>query len=123
MPDETRPVKVLCFRMRNGEYIPAKPNLATHIRFHMPGPCGKLMLPVCRVTKVDKAWLWNGDIYAPTLKPSLLTTIGPDEDGKKTICHTWITDGKVEYLSDCTHDLKGQTLDLLDIEPMPETTP
>ena len=30
-------------------------------------------------------------------------------------CHTWITDGKAQFLDDCTHNLRGQTLDLEDI--------
>ncbi len=32
------------------------------------------------------------------------------------VCHTWITNGQVIFLGDCSHDLAGQTLDLLDIE-------
>lgn len=32
------------------------------------------------------------------------------------VCHTWINDGKVQFLSDCSHEFAGQTLDLLDVE-------
>lgn len=32
-------------------------------------------------------------------------------------CHTFITDGKVQFLSDCTHALAGQTLDLPELPP------
>jgi len=31
------------------------------------------------------------------------------------ICHSFITDGKIQFLSDCTHHLAGQTVDLNDI--------
>jgi hypothetical protein len=27
-------------------------------------------------------------------------------------CHSFITDGKIEFLSDCTHSLAGQTVEL-----------
>ena len=27
-------------------------------------------------------------------------------------CHSFITDGRIQYLGDCTHPLAGQTLDL-----------
>lgn len=28
------------------------------------------------------------------------------------VCHTFITDGRIQYLGDCTHHLAGQTIDL-----------
>jgi hypothetical protein len=57
-------------------------------------------------------WQWNGDMERPTFKPSLLMTW----DSKKTkICHVFITDGKIQFLSDCTHELAGKTVDLPDI--------
>lgn len=31
-------------------------------------------------------------------------------------CHSFITDGKIKYLSDCNHHLAGQTIDLPKIE-------
>jgi hypothetical protein len=30
-------------------------------------------------------------------------------------CHTFITDGRVQFLADCTHELARQTLDLPDL--------
>ena len=39
------------------------------------------------------------------------------EEGKnkiKKVCHSFVTDGKIRYLNDCTHHLKGQTVELLD---------
>ena len=32
------------------------------------------------------------------------------------ICHSFITDGKIQFLSDCTHDLAGKTVELPDID-------
>ena len=31
--------------------------------------------------------------------------------------HSYVTDGRIQYLSDCTHPLAGQTVDLPDVEP------
>jgi len=30
-------------------------------------------------------------------------------------CHSFVRDGRIEFLSDCTHALKGQTVDLPDL--------
>ena len=29
-------------------------------------------------------------------------------------CHTFVTDGRIQFLGDCTHALAGQTVDLPD---------
>lgn len=71
----------------------------------------------------DKAWEFNGDVDAPTFSPSYLTWADPnpnvlpeyDPDGKYRNgfrCHSFIKDGKIEFLSDCTHKLAGQTVEL-----------
>jgi hypothetical protein len=70
-------------------------------------------------------WSWNGDKDKPTFKPSVLVTydhwVPPYEFGKpkpehqtqvKDICHTFITDGQIQFLNDCTHSLAGQTVGL-----------
>ena len=33
-------------------------------------------------------------------------------DSYETVCHSFVTDGRIEFLSDCTHKLAGQTVDL-----------
>jgi len=43
----------------------------------------------------------------PTISPSVLVTYEP-----KRICHSFVRDGKIQFLSDCTHALSGQTIDL-----------
>lgn len=83
-------------------------------------------------------WGWNGDVDLPTFTPSVLVrgiredmdeatqaaydAIGPgqlrqalDDPRFRTICHTFITDGRVQFLGDCTHQLAGQTLALPDL--------
>lgn len=53
-------------------------------------------------------WHFNGDVYCPTVRPSIVT---PDTDGG-TLCHLFITQGKLQFLDDCKHDLKGKTVNL-----------
>lgn len=55
-------------------------------------------------------WQFNGDVVKPTFKPSLLVT------GGDIRCHSFIEDGCMRFLNDCTHELAGQTVPL---EPDP----
>lgn len=57
-------------------------------------------------------WTWNGDVEKPTLTPSMLVNQGYPESR----CHSFVTDGKIQFLDDCFHELKNQTVDLPDIE-------
>lgn len=78
-------------------------------------------------------WTWNGDAERPTFSPSVLVTweqwvppattlemAGAIERGEivqsrvPRTCHSFVTDGRIEYLGDCTHALAGQTVDLAD---------
>ena len=80
-------------------------------------------------------WGYNGDPEKPTFTPSILVTNGhfcpgrasdacwctyyadhPDDvvDFKCGICHSFVTDGKIQFLNDCSHELAGQTVDLPD---------
>lgn len=71
-------------------------------------------------------WSFNEDLEKPTVSPSILVhypTYREVKDGvgvKGTeynhICHSFINDGKIQYLSDCTHELAGQTIDLPEYE-------
>jgi hypothetical protein len=77
-------------------------------------------------------WEFNNDYDKPTFNPSVLVKTGHYEDGhngkcwcdyakehpdddrlyKCGICHSFVRDGKIQYLNDCTHELAGQTVDL-----------
>lgn len=65
----------------------------------------------------DDRWGFNGDMEKPTFKPSMKATYLP-HDCPQRICHSTITDGRIQFHSDCTHDMVGQTLDLPDIDPL-----
>lgn len=70
-------------------------------------------------------WGYNGNAERPTFTPSVLVrgvqwdtgdhffepnhAVAP---GAETVCHSFITDGRIQFLSDCTHSLVGQTVDL-----------
>lgn len=77
------------------------------------------------------AWGFNRDFERPTFTPSLLVRSGHYMPNHKAgdpcwcgtedaafgckICHSFITDGMMQFLSDCTHELAGQTVALPDI--------
>lgn len=89
---------------------------ATHVTIHLPGPTGILTLPIMLkgTREGTNNWTWNGSINSPSLMPSVLTE-GSKEDGSKFRCHSWIMDGKVVFLDDCTHEHKNCTVDLIDL--------
>lgn len=62
-------------------------------------------------------WQWNGSLEAPTFTPSLnVSWYYNKSNGQKVShrCHSFIADGKIQFLGDSTHELAGKTVDLLD---------
>ena len=59
-------------------------------------------------------WGYNGNAEAPTFTPSVLVRYNWS-DGPR-VCHSFVTDGRIQFLGDCTHGLAGQTVDLPDWE-------
>lgn len=59
-------------------------------------------------------WTFTGDKNKPTIKPSILVRWDEGPEHKPMVCHSFVTDGKIRYLNDCTHHLKGKTVELLD---------
>jgi len=55
-------------------------------------------------------WEFNKDLENPTVSPSLLVRM-PWKD-EMNICHSFVTGGNIQFLSDCTHQLAGQTVEL-----------
>ncbi len=67
-------------------------------------------------------WDWDGNADRPTFSPSILVrAIFPPprepDDPPDVICHSFVRAGRIEFLSDCTHALAGQTVDLPDHWP------
>lgn len=57
-------------------------------------------------------WTWNGSIDSLTFSPSLLC----NADYPESRCHSFVTNGKIQFLNDCYHELKNQTVDLPEID-------
>jgi hypothetical protein len=90
------------------------------------------------INKMDRPnWSFNGLVNKPTFSPSVLVKTGHYVDGdtsrcfcrkneqrvvegKKphsvtcSVCHSFVTDGKIQFLNDCTHELAGLTVELPD---------
>jgi len=88
----------------------------------------------------DKGWIWDGNVDSPTFSPSILIRSGhyaghfkPGVDecwctydaaevaaGREpsgfgcSICHSFVRGGRIEFCSDSTHKLSGQTVPLPD---------
>lgn len=109
-------MKAQPLRLTETGYEPCEPKEATHLRLHLPGPLPNRILPVMIGGRREGTpnWTWNGSVDTPTVRPSVLTS-GVDIDGEH-VCHSWINDGKVQFLDDCTHELAGKTVALLDVD-------
>ena len=71
--------------------------------FHCPGCKYGHMFEVPR-------WNWNGSLDKPTFTPSLLV----NKDFPESRCHSHVADGKIQFLNDCHHELRGQTVEIPD---------
>jgi hypothetical protein len=110
------------------------------IGFYCPA-CGEIhWVPKLR-------WSFNGDYERPTLHPSVIYTSGhycghfnPEKDTcwckyneeyrkefpdgppspfKCVLCHTWVKEGTIQYLSDCSHAFAGKVVDMHDYQASP----
>lgn len=90
---------------------------------------GRLMFwcPGCDEAHViGPSWSFNGDYDRPTFSPSVKVTGKrriTDEEYERIMagetveipdmcCHSFVTDGQIQFLVDCTHALAGQTVPL-----------
>lgn len=90
-----------------------------YILFWCPGCDGAHMI---RVASADRpgGWGFNGNAEKPTFTPSVKVTYPGSDAGvdgaPPAICHSFVTDGRVQFLADCTHARAGQTVDLPDFD-------
>jgi hypothetical protein len=92
-----------------------------HLLFWCPGCNGAHQVRVG-----GSGWGFNGDYDRPTFTPSVLVrgtrrlTDGEVQriiDGEKIkpeplVCHSFVRDGQIQFLGDCTHALANQTVPL-----------
>lgn len=63
----------------------------------------------------DDRWTFNGDFNNPTFEPSMLVEYpfeNPETGHVRE--HFFVRNGKIQYLSDCHHDMAGKTVDMID---------
>jgi Family of unknown function (DUF6527) len=93
--------------------------------------------PGCRTWHVvevhdagDQGWSFNGDPERPTFSPSIrvrgVRNITDDEHARlmrgehveptQFVCHSFVREGRIEFLPDCTHEMAGMTVDLPPID-------
>ena len=110
-------MKAQPIKQEEGRAWEVPPEDATHLQINLP-TVGCLLLPIVTGNKTRKetpCWSWNGDMEKPTLKPSILND--PFYNGPKTgRNHCFVNDGMVKFLNDCTHELKGKTVELLEVD-------
>lgn len=81
-------------------------------------------------------WDWNGNAERPTFTPSVLVTgrdfteageaafedwhdagcpqPWPEFESQDVCCHSFVVEGQMQFLSDCTHALAGKTVNIPD---------
>jgi hypothetical protein len=90
--------------------------------------CGEHVIAVSPPFSNGASWSFNGNFERPTFNPSLLVKTGrqvdpshemsPEMMGERynRICHSFIREGMIDFCGDCTHELAGKTVPLLDVE-------
>lgn len=63
-----------------------------------------------RKIKNRPAWRFDNNLEKPTFTPSLLLTYHD-----KRRCHSFIRNGQWEFLNDCTHELAGKTVPMVEL--------
>lgn len=105
--------------------------------FFCPGcKCGHKVWVAHPNEVTGATWSWNSSMDKPTFQPSILITHpiwhppvtqeNQDEWRKNPwpqtqvthTCHSYVTDGHIQFLADCTHHLKDQTVELPDFDTM-----
>lgn len=76
------------------------------------------------VFSLDSGWTFNNDFVKPTFSPSMLVngnSVPEEFKGKEGYlrCHSFVTNGEIQYLSDCDHEYKNTTRKLLPLDEHP----
>lgn len=66
----------------------------------------------------EPVWTFNGDREKPTFSPSMLVNARTHVTNPLAIlCHSFVREGRIAFLSDCSHAMAGQTVELPEVEP------
>lgn len=55
-------------------------------------------------------WGFDGNMQSPTFSPSLVCAI---DRSKAKVCHLYVRNGQIEFLSDSHHELAGKTVPMV----------
>ena len=93
--------------------------------FMCPGCKTRHFIHDCETTNPDvlnenprmHIWTFNGDFDNPTIRDSVLVRhydFNPNSENHdiEVRCHSFITNGMIEFLPDCQHALANQTVEL-----------
>ena len=78
-------------------------------------PSGKrdgwlIWCPACGIEHhFDARWNWNGNFDKPSFMPPLKVLLDPG------VCHFMVNSATIAFQPDCTHALRGKTVDLPEI--------
>lgn len=61
-------------------------------------------------------WTFSGDEIRPTFSPSVLVRNLRRDGTERGRCHSYVQEGRIRFLNDCTHALAGQTVDLPEVD-------
>src|SRR5579871_2708213 len=106
----------------------------TRVLFHCPG-CEEahcVTVNGARNEVTNATWGWNQSLDKPTFTPSILVTgvkmtekgiaqyeawrasgmpqPVPTFENAPQRCHSFVTDGRIQFLNDCSHALAGKTV-------------
>lgn len=66
--------------------------------------------PACQMMhNGNDGWDFDGNYESPTFSPSFLVQWQRVAD-QPMRCHTFVRAGRIEYLSDCSHEFAGKTI-------------
>jgi hypothetical protein len=89
-----------------------RPDGSKRLLFFCPGCKNYHEVTVVRGSEYKgPVWEWDGNMEKPTFSPSILCNQGTDLQ-----CHLFVHDGMIQYLGDCVHELRLQTVEMEEVE-------
>jgi Family of unknown function (DUF6527) len=114
-------MKAKALKLIDGRYINCIDAEASHLELQFPikfAPLKTRIIPVqtSGAREGTGNWSWNGSLDKPTLRPSVLTIWEGGDPTVKVVCHSFVNEGVVQFLDDCTHELAGLNVPLLEAD-------
>lgn len=80
--------------------------------YFCPGCFCDHFINVAHPNSLGAKWSVTGPLSSPTVSPSIHVFYTDAKGNRNTQCHHHVRDGKIQFLNDCMHDLRGQTIPL-----------